>query len=167
MFWWLQTTYRELFQSPQRNWLFTSFTGSIWPVAWRWTADGKGQTGLGSLSGTVMGISCVTTETVLVLLAEAGLCWHTVPFHHFHLGYFSTLSLPPCWALSSLQPTHLSDVSLTSPNRNVCSQETQAQPATPFRTGEDVWWTHNFRGLSPWRTCQVMRTEGLFFTFIM
>lgn len=93
-------------------------------------ADGKRQTGLGSLSGTVMGISCVTTETVLVLLAEAGLSWHTAPFHHFHLDCFSTLPLLlPCQAVSSSQPTHLSDISLTSPNRNVCSQETQTQSA--------------------------------------
>lgn len=90
------------------------------------------------LSGSVTGISCVTTETVLVLLADAGLSWHTVPFHHFHLDCFSTLKLLPCRAASSPQPTHLSDVSLTSPNRNVCSQETQAPPAAPFRAGEDV-----------------------------
>ncbi len=129
----------ELFLGPQRNCLFISFTGSIWPTAWRWTADGKRQTGLGALSGTVMGISCVTTETVLVLLAEAGLNWHTVPFHHFHLDCFSTLLPPlPCQAASSSQPTHLSDISLTSANRNVCSQEAQAQSATLFRAGVDV-----------------------------
>ncbi|KAI9536548.1 hypothetical protein NQZ68_032343 [Dissostichus eleginoides] len=81
-----------------------------------------------------MGISCVTTETVLVLLAEAGLSWHTAPFHHFHLDCFSTLPLLPVQAVSSPQPTHLSDVSLTSPNRNVCSQETQAQSTTLFQS---------------------------------
>lgn len=36
-----------------------------------------------------MGISCVTTETVLVLLADVGLSWHTVPFHHIHLDFFT------------------------------------------------------------------------------
>jgi len=60
------------------------------------------------LSLTVMGISCVTTETVLVLLAEAELSWHTAPVHHFHLHCFSTL---PRRAVSSLQPTHLSRLS--------------------------------------------------------
>lgn len=88
--------------------------------------DGKRQTGLGSFFGSLMRISCVTTETVLVLLAEAELSWQTAPFHHFHLDCFSTLSLLPCQAVSSPQPTHLLGISLTSPNRNVCSQETQA-----------------------------------------
>lgn len=48
------------------------------------------------LSGTVMGISCVATETLSVLLADAGLSWHTVPFHYFHLDCFSMLL--PCHA---------------------------------------------------------------------
>lgn len=80
-------------------------------------ADGNRQAGLDPHSGVVMGISCVTTETVLVLLAEAGPGWHAAPFHHFHLERFSTLPLLPCQALSRPQPTHLSDVSLTSPGR--------------------------------------------------
>lgn len=68
------------------------FTGSIWPTAWRCRTDGNRPAGFGSLSGTVMGISCVTKETVLVLLAHVGLCWHTVPFHRSHLDFFKCTS---------------------------------------------------------------------------
>lgn len=117
------------------------FTGSIWPTAWRWTADGKRRTWLAPCSATVMGISCVTTETVLVLLADAGLSWHTVPFHHFHLDCLNVLPPRPRRALSSPLSPHTSHMSLSPgpPNRNACSHENPPDPpATPFRAGEDV-----------------------------
>lgn len=79
----------ELFQGPQRVCLFIEFPGSVWPAARRWPTAGSRPAGFAALSGTVMGISRVTTETVLVPLADAGFSWHTVPFHHIHLDFFT------------------------------------------------------------------------------
>lgn len=75
---------------------------------------------LGSLSGTVMGISCVTTETVLVLLAGAGLSWHTVPFHHFHLDCFSNAAAAVMPGGEQPLSPHTSQTSLSPRQIGMC-----------------------------------------------
>lgn len=45
-----------------------------------------------------------------MLLADAGLSWHTMPFHHFHLDFFSTLPSCHAWRWAALSP-HTSQTS--------------------------------------------------------
>lgn len=105
-------------------------------------AVGKRQVGLDSPSGTVMGISRVTTETVF---SAAGGGWvslarRAIPSRPSGLlQHAATAAMRGGERPSGHTPlrrlTHLCGLGF---NRRVCSQETQARSNTLFRAGEDV-----------------------------